>query len=95
MFKQMAVAVLVAEAVAPIRPSFPPVQGQSLTQVGWLSGCWALTRQDGVTEEHWMKPLGGTMFGMSRTVRGGKTSDSRTGSSTAKRRTASRRASKA
>jgi hypothetical protein len=41
-----------------------------LDQLGWLAGCWA--RPDGSSEEHWMKPAGGSMMGMSRTVKGGK-----------------------
>ena len=42
---------------------------------GWMAGCWELNvpqRQMTITE-HWMRPSGGTMIGMSRTVRGGKT----------------------
>ena len=46
-----------------------------LDRLEWLSGCWARARPDGMTEEHWMKPLGGTMLGMGRTVRGGRTSE--------------------
>ena len=41
----------------------------------WLSGCWTMTSSSGVVEEHWMRPSGGTMLGMSRTVRGGKTTE--------------------
>jgi hypothetical protein len=47
----------------------------SIERLSWLSGCWAQTRPDGLTEEHWMKPSGGTMLGMSRTVRGGRTTE--------------------
>jgi Domain of unknown function (DUF6265) len=72
MLKQVAVAALVAGAVVPFHVH---MQGPGINQVGWLSGCWAVTRPDGVTEEHWMKPLGGSMLGMSRTVRGGKTTE--------------------
>ena len=48
-------------------------QMATVDQLAWLSGCWTLARPDGVTEEQWMKPAGGTMLGMSRTVKGGKT----------------------
>jgi Domain of unknown function (DUF6265) len=48
---------------------------ESVDRLAWLSGCWAQTRPDGLTEEHWMKPSGGTMLGMSRTVRGGRTTE--------------------
>lgn len=41
----------------------------------WLSGCWeqndAAKKRFGT--EQWMKPSGGTMIGMSRTVKNGKT----------------------
>jgi Domain of unknown function (DUF6265) len=47
----------------------------SIDRLAWLSGCWAQTRPDGLTEEHWMKPSGGTMLGMSRTVRSGRTTE--------------------
>ncbi len=50
-------------------------QAQNVGQAGWLAGCWVMTRGDGVTEEHWMKPAGGSMLGMSRSVRGGKTAE--------------------
>lgn len=48
---------------------------KDIERLSWLSGCWAQTRSDGSTEEHWMKPSGGTMLGMSRTVRGDRTAE--------------------
>ena len=47
----------------------------STDQLGWLAGCWELTAKNGamVVSEQWMKPAGGTLIGMSRTVSGGKT----------------------
>jgi hypothetical protein len=45
----------------------------TIDDLAWLSGCWAMPRPDGLTEEHWMRPAGGTMLGMNRTVRGGRT----------------------
>lgn len=47
----------------------------AVEQLNWLTGCWSLARGDSLTEEHWMKPAGGTMLGMSRTVRGGQTAE--------------------
>ncbi|HZM92524.1 MAG TPA: DUF6265 family protein [Vicinamibacterales bacterium] len=48
---------------------------QTLTvdRVQWLQGCWQSVRGEATIEEHWMAPRGGTMLGMGRTVRGGKT----------------------
>lgn len=37
-------------------------------QLAFMSGCWA-----GQSEETWMKPAGGSMLGLSRTVAKGKT----------------------
>lgn len=37
----------------------------------WLAGCWEVTAGELVIEEHWMAVRGGTLLGMSRTVRGG------------------------
>jgi hypothetical protein len=40
-----------------------------------MAGCWTLASAQTTIEEHWMKPSGGTMLGMSRTVRNGKTTE--------------------
>jgi hypothetical protein len=56
-----------APAVAPARDT------ASIDGLSWLAGCWSRVRADGLTEEHWMAPRGGTMLGMSRTVRDGRT----------------------
>lgn len=44
-------------------------QTLGIEKLSFLSGCWA----GGGTEEVWLKPQGGTMLGMSRTVKGGRT----------------------
>jgi hypothetical protein len=51
--------------------------GQEVTvnRVEWLQGCWQTTRGEATIEEQWMAPRGGTMLGMGRTVRGGKTAE--------------------
>ena len=38
----------------------------------WLVGCWEVSAGELMIEEHWMAVRGGTMLGMSRTVRGGE-----------------------
>lgn len=40
-----------------------------IEKLSFLSGCWA----GGGSEEVWLKPQGGTLLGMSRTVKGGRT----------------------
>ena len=54
------------------------VRGQGAVNVDslvWLSGCWAQPRPNGLVEEQWMAPRGGSMLGMSRTVIGGTTTE--------------------
>jgi hypothetical protein len=41
--------------------------------VGWLAGCWTSATARRTIDEQWMAPAGGTMFGMNRTVAGGRT----------------------
>ena len=69
--------VLIALTAAVTIGRSPRVAAQSppVNQLEWMAGCWSMTRGDAIVEEHWMKPAGGTMLGMSRTVRGGKTTE--------------------
>jgi hypothetical protein len=53
-------------------PSGPP-PAVDITSLAWLAGCWSGTTENRQIEEHWMKPSGGTMLGMGRTVAHGKT----------------------
>ena len=51
-------------------------QAQAPSTVGqfqWLAGCWAAVDGEAGSNEVWMAPAGGTMFGIGRTVRGGAT----------------------
>lgn len=50
--------------------------GIDIEQLAWLAGCWTGGSNGRQTDEQWMKPAGGTMFGMSRTVASGKTVES-------------------
>lgn len=38
------------------------------SELGWMSGCWRADGEPG-NEEHWLKPAGGSVLGISRTVR--------------------------
>ncbi len=62
------VACLLAIAVMPAG-AFPA----SILDLGWLSGCWSSNNQQAGSGEQWMAPAGGTMLGISRTVRDSKT----------------------
>jgi hypothetical protein len=45
----------------------------SVSDLGWLSGCWEYSAGSRNVTEFWLPPDGGTMMGLSRTVSGGKT----------------------
>ena len=46
---------------------------EPITSAAWLAGCWAVDGKEAGTGEQWMAPAGGTMLGVGRTVRNGKT----------------------
>jgi hypothetical protein len=68
----MFVAFLVIALQSAAAPQ-APAAAADIASLQWLAGCWTGTMEGREVEEHWMKPAGGTMFGMSRTVAGGKT----------------------
>jgi hypothetical protein len=41
--------------------------------LGWLAGCWSRTDAEAGSGEQWTAAAGGTMLGVSRTVRDGRT----------------------
>jgi hypothetical protein len=66
-----ACALLVAALFLPAGaqdPASPKVE-----QLAWLSGSWEGTAGKASLEEHWTPVAGGTLFGVSRTIVGGKT----------------------
>jgi hypothetical protein len=44
-----------------------------IASLSWLAGCWESVAGESRIEEQWMRPLGGTMLGMNRTVAGNAT----------------------
>ena len=50
-----------------------PVAAANISDLTWLSGCWAYDDKDSGSGEYWMPPAGGTMFAISRSVRDGRT----------------------
>ena len=52
------------QATVPAQPS------PTISRVAWLAGCWEAKRGPRTIQEHWMPPLGNTMVGVGRTVRG-------------------------
>ena len=45
----------------------------SIADIAWLAGCWEHTAGETRIEEQWMRPGGGMMMGMSRTLTGDST----------------------
>lgn len=73
MVARFAAFAVLTMALAPVHASQAPPR--TVAQLSWIAGCWTRTLPDGVNEEHWMKPAGGSLLGMSRTVRGGRTTE--------------------
>jgi hypothetical protein len=46
-------------------------QAPKIDRLAWIQGCWETSSPQRTIEEQWMAPLGGSMIGMGRTVRGG------------------------
>ena len=45
----------------------------SLSTLAWLAGCWQSELDEPGSGEQWMAPAGGSMLGMARTLKGGRT----------------------
>jgi hypothetical protein len=71
----MATGIELAWPFVALLLGFQQPPAAQIDSLQWLSGCWTMTSSSGVVEEHWMRPSGGTMLGMGRTVRGGKTTE--------------------
>jgi hypothetical protein len=46
---------------------------KDIQQLSFMTGCWAVTENGSSTEEIWTAPSGGTMMGLSRTVKNSQT----------------------
>ncbi len=51
--------------------ALPAPAKATIADMAWLADAWVGTRGSSSIEERWTPPLGGTMLGVSRTVRGG------------------------
>ncbi|MCI0629390.1 MAG: DUF6265 family protein [Phycisphaerales bacterium] len=58
---------------SPSRPPLLAANDPSLNAVSWLAGTWGSEEGQSRSEEHWTQPSGGTMIGMNRTIRDGRT----------------------
>ncbi|MGQ0712098.1 MAG: DUF6265 family protein [Gemmatimonadaceae bacterium] len=51
-------------------------QPDGVDQLAWFAGCWVYTSPRVIIEEIWTRPAGGSMLGMSRTLRRDPAGDS-------------------
>ena len=66
----LCMSLLAAAGAAPATPADP------FANLGWLQGCWVPgAGGEAGTVETWTGPAGGTMLGMSRTVKHGRTGE--------------------
>lgn len=68
-------ALLLALGAGAVLGTAPAPQSApaSAERLAWMSGCWERRSGPALVEEQWMRPRGGTLMGMSRTVRGDST----------------------
>lgn len=56
-------------AVTPL----PVAASADVSRLSWLAGCWARDGAETGSVEHWLQPAGGSLLGLGRTVKAGKT----------------------
>ena len=64
---------LLLHAAAAAQPTAGPQPAPTLSTLAWLAGCWQSELDEPGSGEQWMAPAGGSMLGMARTVKGGRT----------------------
>ncbi len=64
----LVLAAALTAAQAPAQAPAAPAPSHTIATVAWLAGCWTSQTDTRQYDELWMKPAGGSMFGMSRTV---------------------------
>jgi Domain of unknown function (DUF6265) len=69
----MDVLIAVALLVAAPPSGTPADPAAQLARLSWMTGGWASRDGEQWTEEHWLAARGGTMLGLHRDVRGGRT----------------------
>ncbi len=70
----MILKALAASAMLAVAASASAAPGL-VARLAWLQGCWQVQGSEAGTVEQWTAAAGGTLFGLSRTVKGGKTSE--------------------
>ena len=72
--KKIAALIITLIFTLPAAAQSKPVK---LADLGWLAGCWEASKPDKgfMLSEQWMKPNGGMMVGMGRTIQDGRAAD--------------------
>jgi hypothetical protein len=70
-FREVLLAIAAVAAV--IAASVARADESSLASLAWLAGCWAAENGEAGSGEQWMPLAGGTLLGVGRTVRNGRT----------------------
>ena len=60
-------------AAAPLAAALASAPNFTLQALQWLAGCWRSELDEPGSGEQWMPAAGGTMLGMARTLKGGRT----------------------
>ena len=69
----MRIASLIVSSAASLACAGAFAADVGVDAVAWLAGCWQADPGEPGTVEQWLAPAGGTMLGVSRTVRQGRT----------------------
>ena len=65
--------VWVAVCLLTVGAAWAQEPAPKLADLAWIAGCWESLGQGSWSQEQWMQPNGGSMLGMSRTVRNDST----------------------
>jgi len=68
-----AIVLVLLASLLGSRPAAADPRGARAADLDWLAGCWAAEGGEPGSGEQWTAPAGGTLLGVSRTVRGGRT----------------------
>ena len=69
----MRISSVCAVALAALNAVSAAAAEPNIAKLAWLAGCWKNESAEPGSAEHWTQLAGGTMLGMSRTVRRGET----------------------
>ncbi|WP_431050073.1 DUF6265 family protein [Roseateles sp. L2-2] len=68
-----AARVLILASLSTLAAPSAHAEDAQLERLSWLAGCWAAEKGEPGSVEHWLPLAGGTMLGIGRTVKNGRT----------------------